>query len=1040
MNKTSAWKNVAVLSLLMAGGSGLGIPAAQAAPVAMPAAQNNASTISVKGTVVDKNDEPLIGATVLVKGDEKNGTSTDIDGNFNLNVKPGSTLVVSYVGFNTKEVPASATPMTIKLEDNVEMLEEVVVVGYGAVQRKNFTGSVSSVKVADSPLSLMPTSNAMDALRGTVTGITVSQQQGAGQAPSMMVRGQKSINGGSDPLLVVDGVIYQGSLRDIDPASIENMSVLKDATSLAAYGSQAANGVIMITTKKGELGKPRVSVGTSWAFSNAIHKPDLLSPEDFVRKGNIMAGFDEDADPTWMSKMEYDNYKKGQTTDWYDYSTRTGVMQNYNLAISGATEKLNYYLSGTYTDQEGVLQGDDYERFVMNSRITADITSWLQLGGQMNYAYNDYSGASVYDIYSAIRLSPYGQPTRVNGEVNKYPCNEGLARVNPLWNVLSNSIDDHDTFATTTLKGHLVLKCPWVKGLQFRMNGSYSVENIERDYFTHEGNYVREMGGSSIEDAEQYYTDAAVSGFLASTNGYSNRTKNTSWVWDNILSYTAQFGKHFLDLTAVYTRDSYEYEFRGMSGSDFTALGNTNLGYYGLNNAGTQKITAPGYTRHTDVGYLGRVNYNFDERYHISASVRRDGSSVFGSSKKWGTFPAVGLAWTVSNEEFWKDSKTVDFLKVKASWGKNGNQSLSPYQTLSTITLGQTGGFVYPFGNSSQASYGQRITRMGNVNLGWETTTSWNFGFELGLFNERVHLDFDAYTSQTTDQIFDRTIPVMINGLTSMKATMGRVDNWGIEFNLSTVNIQTRDWQWTSGLNFYLNRNKLKELYGDGKDDITNSRFLGKSLGAIYGYKNIGIVQETDTEYIEKNNAQPGDVMFQDLDGDGVITSDDRQILGYNKENFRMGFSNTVTWKNFTLYALFTGVFGGNGYGKATNLYAYRTLSDSPYENNLNHGWWTPENKSNKYPRINYTDGRYNPLQDYTFVRLADLSLSYNFNQPWVKNLHISNLRVYFAAKNLFTITSWEGGDPEIRQTVGTGYSYGYPLSRTFSFGINLSL
>ncbi len=337
MNKTSAWKNVAVLSLLMAGGSGLGIPAAQAAPVAMPAAQNNASTISVKGTVVDKNDEPLIGATVLVKGDEKNGTSTDIDGNFNLNVKPGSTLVVSYVGFNTKEVPASATPMTIKLEDNVEMLEEVVVVGYGAVQRKNFTGSVSSVKVADSPLSLMPTSNAMDALRGTVTGITVSQQQGAGQAPSMMVRGQKSINGGSDPLLVVDGVIYQGSLRDIDPASIENMSVLKDATSLAAYGSQAANGVIMITTKKGELGKPRVSVGTSWAFSNAIHKPDLLSPEDFVRKGNIMAGFDEDADPTWMSKMEYDNYKKGQTTDWYDYSTRTGVMQNYNLEIGRAS-------------------------------------------------------------------------------------------------------------------------------------------------------------------------------------------------------------------------------------------------------------------------------------------------------------------------------------------------------------------------------------------------------------------------------------------------------------------------------------------------------------------------------------------------------------------------------------------------------------------------------------------------------------------------------------------------------------------------------
>ena len=268
---------------------------------------------------------------------------------------------------------------------------------------------------------------------------------------------------------------------------------------------------------------------------------------------------------------------------------------------------------------------------------------------------------------------------------------------------------------------------------------------------------------------------------------------------------------------------------------------------------------------------------------------------------------------------------------------------------------------------------------------------------------------------------------------------MGRVDNWGIEFNLNTINIENKDWSWTSNLNFYLNRNKLKELYGDGKDDVSNWLFLNKSLGAIYGYKNIGIVQEEDTEYMEANGAQAGDVKFADIDGDGKITADDRTILGYSKENFRMGFANTVSYKGFQLYAMFTGVFGGNGYGKATNLYAYRTLSDVNFDNNLNHGWWTAENRSNEYPRINYTDGRYNPLQDYTFVRLSDLSLSYTFDQPWVKKAKLSNIRVYFAAKNLFTITSWKGGDPEIRQTVGTGYSYGYPLARTYSLGLNLT-
>lgn len=582
---------------------------------------------TVTGIIKDATGEAIIGASVLEKG-TSNGTITDLDGKFTLSVTPNATLVISYIGYQTQELPVVAGKvMDIQMKEDAEMLDEVVVVGYGTTKRKNFTGSVSTVKASETPLALMPTSNAMDILRGTATGITVSQQQGAGQAPSLQVRGQKSVNGGSTPLIVMDGVIYMGSFRDIDPTTIESMSILKDATSLAAYGSQAANGVIMITTKKGKLGKPVINVNTSWAFSTAAAKPDLLSPEDYVKKVNLLSGLAEDADPTWMREYEYENYKNGNTIDWFDYSTRTGIMQNYSASVSGATEKMNYYLSGTYTDQEGVVKGDDYDRTVLTARIQTDITNWLQVGGQVNYAYNDYSGPSVYDLYQAIRLSPYGRTERADGGgVEKFPVNEGIYRINPLWNVESGTIDDHDTYSTVSMKGHALVKCPWIEGLTYRLNGSYSIENIERDYFTHEGYYVKEGTG------DDRYSESAVSDYLASANGYSARTKNTSWVLDNIINWQRQFGKHYVDLTYVYTRDSYEYSYRRFDGSDFAALGNTNLSYDGLNLATTQKINGLSYTRHTNVGYLGRANYNYNDTYHLSVSVRRDGSSVFGAN------------------------------------------------------------------------------------------------------------------------------------------------------------------------------------------------------------------------------------------------------------------------------------------------------------------------------------------------------------------------------------------------------------------------
>jgi TonB-linked SusC/RagA family outer membrane protein len=997
----------------------------------------DAQAFSIKGTVVSSTGEPLPGVTIIVKG-TTTGTITDLDGGFVLNgIKPSDILVFSFIGMKSQEiVVGNQTVFSIVMEDETIGVDEVMVIGYGTTTRKDFTGSVSQVEMENSPLALTPRTDVSDALRAVVPGMNVSQQQGAGQSPSILIRGQKSIDSdATSPLIVVDGVIFMGAMRDIDPSTVESITVLKDATSVSVYGSRAANGVVMITTKSGSKGKPVINFQSSLGVSQVINKADVLSPENWVRKVNLLQGLDEDADPTsWMSDFETENYAAGKTVDWQDLVSRTGIVQNYSLSVSGANERSNYYLAASYNDTKGVLKGDDYNRLAISSRLKTNITDWLELGGGFNFSFNDYSDPTNYDIYQAIRLTPYGRVYRdeENKLLEKYPATEGIYRVNPLWSVESNTIDDHDVYYTTVMNGNILVKVPWVEGLSFRMDYSHTLRNIERDYFTHEGNYVLE--GTS----DDRYSSSSMSDLLAKANGYSARTNTSAYVWNNILNYKQAFGKHYVDFTGVYTRDSYDYKYKRVDGSDFSELGNTELGYNGLAYAAVQKINSFNNTLKTNVGYLARLNYNYDDTYHLTTSVRRDGASVFGEDSKWGTFYSLGLGWTVSNEAFMENLDKVDYLKLKFSWGQNGNQSLDPYQTLSTLKLGQTGGYSYPFGNTSEVSWGQRVDKLGNTELGWEKTTAMNTGFELTMFKSRVNLNTDVYFSKTTNQIFSRSIPVMANGITAIDATMGQVNNWGLEVTLSTVNMKTSDFEWSSSLTYYMNRNKLKELYGDGNDDISNSLFLDKSLGAIYGYKPVGIVQEADGDYMNTNGAVAGDVKFYDKEGDG-IDSDDRMILGYSPDNFRMSWSNTFKYKNFEVYALVSGIFGGNNYYKATNIYAYRTASDVVFDNNFNHGWWTAENQSNKYPRVGYTDSRYAPLQSRSFVRLQNLSVSYTFNQLWVKELNLKNFRVFASATNLFTITGWEGGDPETAQTLGSGYDYGYPLSSTYSLGLSLT-
>jgi TonB-linked SusC/RagA family outer membrane protein len=997
----------------------------------------------ITGHISDTSGEAIVGASVVLKG-TSTGTATGIDGDFELKVPENGALVISYMGYTTVEIPVKGkSNFQITLKEDEQLLDEVVVVGYGTVQRKNFTGSVSTLNMNNSPVALSPRTNAFDALRGTITGITVSRETSAGSESSIEVHGQKSINGGSAPLIVLDGVVYTGSIGDINPSVIESISVLKDATSLAAYGSQAANGVIMITTKKGALGKPLINFEASVAFSEASMMPKLLSPENYILKTNAAKNTDDPLN--WAPTVIYENIQAGKTTDWIDLVSRTGVLQNYSISVSGASEKFNYYINVGHTDHKGITIGDQYKRETVNLRLQNDITSWLQVGGQIYIRAADYSDGSEGARLRPY-LSPYAQAYRPNGQLERWT--DGFAQVrgghleNPLWNTSKGgTVDYEDRREAFLVKGHALVKAPWISGLTFRINTSYTSDSRKGEGFVHESNYVQ--GGDYRDDSR--YSQETLSRYLSSAGGWSDRNSSTSYVWDNILNYTGRLGRHYVDISAVYTRDESRTDNRSMSASDYTAVGNTLLGADGLA-LGNICTVSSDKRRKANVGYLGRFSYAYNDRYHLTASIRRDGSSVFGENHKWGIFPALGTAWTISNEDFMKQLKFINYLKLKASWGKNGNQSLSPYQTLTSISLGQIGGHSVVLDNNEAVSWGQYVSAIGNTALGWESTTAVNAGLDIGLLNNRIHFEIDAYKSQTTDQIFNRTIPVMANGFTSIKATMGQVNNTGIEFTLNTVNIEASGFKWSSMLNFYLNRNKLVDLYGDGKDDKGSALFIGKSLGAIFGYQVIGIVQQEDADYIAANGAKPGDAKFANINGseDGKITmsnddeADDRTILGYTKENFRMNMSHTFSYKDFDLYVMFTGLFGGNGYGLAPNAPAFLTNSD--YYTNIDHIWWTPENRSNTYPGPQYVGTNYIPLQSYAFVRLQDLSLSYTFRQKALKGKGLNNLRVYASVKNLFTLTDWVGGDPENRQQFGSYSAINtYPLQRSVSLGFNLS-
>lgn len=1002
----------------------------------------------VTGTVRGEDGELLIGATVAIRGTSV-GTITDIEGEYSIEVPDGdAVLVFSYTGYQVQEIEVGQqTVIDVVLNFGISQLEEVVVVGYGTAKLKNVTGAVGRIDLEDSPVALSPNTNILQTLRGSVAGVNIGPQNAAGETPQFLVRGQNSINGSNDPLIVLDGVIFLGNLADINPSDIADISVLKDASAAAAYGSRAANGVIMINTREGRTERPVLRYKTSFGMNTYPNKPDLMETPRYLEKYAAQNNYATVEEIVFDDQARNILMDQGVNTDYIDLVSQKGFTQEHQVSVSGTTNTLNYFVSGGFMDQDGAIVGDSYQRISARARLNVDIADWLEVGIDGTYNNNEYSGISA-NLGSAMTSAPIGYPFIYDGwpentssnsleDLARYPT--GSSITSPLWGTDGKTVDDVDRNNFFRFSGYGLFKVPGIEGLTFRFNYATHINYFTQDRFFFESYYIQEHENPPYYER---YLPPALQNNLTQANGYNQRTENYNYIVDNILNYNREFGDHYIDATLVATRDFTSTEIANWTGSNYATNGNTTLGVDGIAFAEVQ-INTLDIVERANIGYLARLSYAFRQKYHLNASFRRDGASVFGTDKKWGNFPSIGVAWTVSEEPFLDGSQLINYLKINASYGVNGNQGVEPYGTLARVISGQSGNIPYEFGDApSELLYGIRQTTMANPSLGWERTTSFNGGFRSAWLNNRLFLDVDVYFSQTTDQIFFRQIPIM-TGFATVISSLGQVDNNGFEINLRANLSNSGGFGWSSGLNFWRNRNTVVSIYGDDidgdgneDDDIGNNLFIGESLGAIYGYEFVGVAQETDTEYLTQNGGRPGEPMFRDLDGDGVITASDRAILGFSPPNFSMGWSNTFTFNNLSLYMMVSGIFGGGGFYQQANPFAtsFRNRFDT---NEIDHDWWTPENRSEEYLRADYTGTRYLGLESRGFVRIQELTLSYKVPTAGLSNIGISLLQVHATVRNLLTITNWTGGgDPEEGVNVLSG---AYPVPRVFSAGLNVS-
>jgi TonB-linked SusC/RagA family outer membrane protein len=962
---------------------------------------------TIEGKITDQAGEGLPGVNVRVEGTTQ-GAISDIDGNFKISVSDGNvTLIVSFVGFLDQRVVVSPSQsrLNIVLQEDSKVMDEVVVVGYGTQKRSDITGSVASVP--KERLSQLPVTNVMQAVQGSVAGVTVTQGSSVpGAQPGTLVRGQNSINAGTGPFVVVDGIPLSktgGSLNDINPNDIESMEILKDASAVAIYGTNGANGVILITTKRGTTGKPTIRYNN---YAGIEEFANVLTPrngQQYVQKyADWMSQTGQTQTQPVPNFGELENYNAGIETNWLDVATRTGFIQDHNLSISGGTQNVKYFLSGGLMDQKGVVEGYSYKRASLRSNLDADLTNYLTVGTSLFIVNNDYGNGRA-NLLNATAMSPYGQVYNENGTYKTHPMFPEELFLNPMLGLTEDRADKNtningNAYAEVKFKGIL-------QGLKFRVNGGYSFLPARRG--SYKGRAAYDLNGTATT-------------FYSETNSY---------VVENILSWAKDFGKHHLDFTGLYSAQQRKYV-----QSEARAVGfvNDELSYHNLG-AGATQSSGSYADKYALNSQMGRINYSYDSRYLFTFTTRRDGSSVFGANtSKYGIFPSVAIGWNIANESFMQDLKSVSNLKLRLSVGESGNEAISVYRTITT-----NGTNRFPFNGVS--TIGALASNLGNANLQWETTLSKNVGLDFGFFGNRINGTLDVYQNNSKGLLLLRNLPI-ITGYFNVYDNLGETQNNGVELTLNTKNYRKNDFAWESTVIFSANKNKIVDLYGDKQDDIGNRWFIGKPISVVYDYKMAGVWQVGEDAASVDAGARPGDLKFEDINGDGRITPDgDRVVLGQTAPKWTGGFTNTLTYKNWSMNIFIQTVQG------ITRNNADLTYADETGRRNtpIDVGYWTAENQSQTRPSLAFRNPRgYGYASDASYTRLKDVTLSYRFNEATLERLGLGSLNVFASGRNLYTFTNWIGWDPEAVQSQrGSGdWSNNYPLTRSYVLGLNVTL
>ena len=973
----------------------------------------------ISGAVVDATGEPVTGASIVVVG-TLNGTVSDIDGNFSINVKSDDMLQISYIGYVTQTLKP-VNGMTVTLMEDNEMIDEVVVVGYGVQRKSDLTGAVA--KVDGKTLEERPMANIVQALQGAVPGlnISVTGTNAEGSSSQTRIRGEKSISADNKPLIILDGIPFDGPWSEINPNDVASIEVLKDASSAAIYGARGSNGVILITTKKGDKGKLNVSYSANFTVNKAVIVPRLMTGEEFwdakidaLKAANVIDPTPSNPEP-WMGNItmtEQRLHDAGLETDWLDLALRTAFSQHHNLSFRGGVNKTSYYVSFNLADNEGIAVGNAFQRVNLRVNLDQEFTDWLKFSTNTQLGRFDRSGSNA-SFGRAFKMNPLAEAYNEDGTIRSTAWEDSSEAfcVNPL-DALNNRTRDIRYKVVTN--NALDIKIPWIKGLTYRLNTGFTYEN---------------SSWKQYQGLDTYY-GARANGIINTDDWHSEE-----WILENIVSYNREFGKHRLFLTGLYSAQSKEYEQNTMEGKDFP---NDVMYYYQMSKASTSSGSSS-YWKVNHLSQMFRINYTYDSRYLLTLTARRDGYSAFGADSKFGVFPSMVLGWNVMNEEFFKPATDVmNNLKIRLSWGKNGNEAISAYSSLPNLS-------TYNYLNDDHtAMYGFFPEKLASPTLGWETTQQVNLGVDFAFLNNRISGAFDTYWSRTKDLLLNRSIPT-INGTGNITENRGKTKGSGWELQINSTNIVKKDFMWTTTLNLAHYNTEIVDVgiydeQGNPVDDVASRWFIGEPISVNYDYKKVGIWQITDASNPKGQQdpnyrySIPGYVKVDDKDGKNDITPDDMQLIGSAVPWLIASLSNSLSYKGLTLT-----VFLNSEFGRSANNTLMTVYSNSYRQNRLYHDFWTPENPTNDYP-MNSLDAGPNPYdagfyEDAWFVRLQNVNLSYNLPSNWLKKIRLSRVQVYVDGKNLKVWTPWKGLDPEY-----TSNQLSTPPQRSISFGLKIDL